>query len=159
MFFIEKIHEEERLKRISKAYQRQKEEYLKEQSQKPKTFYDEVFSKKPEDIIEEDAAAASSTKKKGRREEREGMAAKREGNTGSTGNPLVCGKAKSQWKIEEKRRIDMENERLAREKALKKSQRRRKEERDFLTKKTRKGQPVMGNIVQHLLEKMEKGKN
>lgn len=75
------------------------------------------------------------------------------------GNPLVCGKARSQWKIEEKRRIDMENERLAREKALKKSQRRRKEERSFLTKKTRKGQPVMGNIVQHLLEKMEKGKN
>ena len=60
--------------------------------------------------------------------------------------------------MEEKKRIDKENERMEREKALKKSQRKRKEARKFLTKKTRKGQPVMDNLVQHLLQKIEKDK-
>lgn len=68
----------------------------------------------------------------------------------------MYGKAKAQWKIEEKKRIDKENERLAREKALKKSQRKRKEEREFLSKKSRRGQPIMDNLVQHLLHKIEK---
>ena len=167
--------EEQREQRIAKAYKRQREEEAVKQqkAKRPRSdevrtqFYDSVFSGSAgddDDIVKElygkkkapktDATKPSKSEKPAASgvEEQEDSGHPKKKESGG----VVHSKASKAWRAEEKRRVA--EQKAAREKKLEreKKERQRRTEHKLLAKRTKKGQPVMANVVSHLLKKLEK---
>ena len=85
-------------------------------------------------------------------EEEEQAAARGARRTGG----IVNSKATRAWKAEERRRIAEQEAARARQAVREKKARERRAEHKLLAQRTRRGQPVMANVVTHLLKKLEK---
>lgn len=128
--------EEEREQKIAKAYQRQAAEEREKQrtltaSDPRARYYAEVFGPRDDD---QDAPAPQPERKRQR--------------------GIVDGKAMKKWKQEEQRRIEEQQRERERKLAVEQKRRQHREEHKFLAKRSKRGQPVIRNVVTHLLKKI-----
>lgn len=72
-------------------------------------------------------------------------------------NPFSKAQAEYQQRIQEKKDKELEYQR--RQKVRKQKQKERHRVAAKLNQKTRKGQPVMNNVIKHIVEKLEKQNN
>ena len=69
---------------------------------------------------------------------------------------MVNSKAAKVWKAEERRRIEEQEAARQKKLAREKRERERRAEHIMLSKRTRKGQPVMANVLSHLMKQFAK---
>ena len=166
------------MQKIAKAYKRQREEERRKEERSAKRaktepgsdlsstrhrFYDAVFSgdySDEDDVVEElyghkkqPSERSQAPAERSRQEKKEQQAAD---DKGAAPKGVVNSKAAKVWKAEERRRIAEQQAARARQIAREKRQRERRAEHVMLSKRTRKGQPVMANVLSHLMKKLAK---
>lgn len=177
----EQYMQEQREERIARAYKRQRaEEHARDEQARAeaagttagvrRSFYDSVFrggvsednvldelygTPRPRTTAEE-AAPPPRAKAPRRAPATEGEEREKAPRERPAAKGIVNSKATKAWKAEERRRIAEQEAERARKIAREKRQRQRREEHKLLAQRTRRGQPVMANVVTHLLKKLEK---
>ena len=174
----EQYLQEQKEQRIVRAYKRQRAEEQAREAQARADesgttagtrhrFYDSVFrgdGATRDNVLDElyGTPAPPPPKQPNQPEPREdtpdptATAAATETETTKRAGGIVNSKATKAWKAEERRRIAEQEAARERKAAREKKERQRRAEHKLLAQRTRRGQPVMANVVTHLLKKLEK---
>ena len=169
MTHTEQYMQEQKEQRIVRAYKRQRAEEQEREARARADesgtaagarhrFYDSVFrgTGVSDDNVLDELYGAPPPPKQPKPEAQPAAAESAPAKDAARAGGIVNSRATKAWKAEERRRIAEQAAARERKAAREKRERERRAEHKLLAQRTRRGQPVMANVVTHLLKKLEK---